>query len=129
MAEATNFSMMQAGDLISGKYRLLRPLGRGGMGSVWAARNELTDRDFAIKFLLPELAKNRDALHRFFLEARACGQIKHPAVVAVYDMGQAEDGTPYLVMELMEGEGFDQRLARSGVLRPGEACADRTEFA
>ncbi len=114
---------MQAGDLISGKYRLLRQLGRGGMGSVWAARNELTDRDFAVKFLLPELARNRDALHRFFLEARACGQIKHPAVVAVYDMGQAEDGTPYLVMELMEGEGFDQRLARTGVLRPGEACA------
>ena len=78
------------------------------MGSVWAARNELTDRDFAMKFLLPELAKNRDALHRFFLEARACGQIKHSAVVSVYDMGQAEDGTPYLVMELMEGEGLDQ---------------------
>ena len=114
---------MQAGDLVSGKYRLLRQLGRGGMGSVWAARNELTDRDFAVKFLLPELARNRDALDRFFLEARACGQIKHPAVVAVYDMGQAEDGTPYLVMELMEGEGFDQRLARTGVLRPGEACA------
>ncbi len=93
------------------------------MGSVWAARNELTDRDFAIKFLLPELAQNRDALHRFFLEARACGQIKHPAVVAVYDMGQAEDGTPYLVMELLEGEGLDQRLARSGQFRPGEAAA------
>lgn len=90
---------------------------------MWAARNELTDRDFAVKFLLPELAKNRDALHRFFLEARACGQIKHTAVVAVYDMGQAEDGTPYLVMELMEGEGLDQRLARSGVFRPGEAAA------
>ncbi len=93
------------------------------MGSVWAARNELTDRDFAIKFLLPELAQNRDALHRFFLEARACGQIKHPAVVAVYDMGQAEDGTPYLVMELMEGEGLDVRLGRSGLFRPGEAAA------
>jgi serine/threonine-protein kinase len=114
---------VQPGDLVSGKYRLLRQLGRGGMGSVWAARNELTDRDFAIKFLLPELAQNRDALHRFFLEARACGQIKHPAVVAVYDMGQAEDGTPYLVMELMEGEGLDHRLERSGVFRPGEAAA------
>ncbi|NUO52347.1 MAG: serine/threonine protein kinase [Polyangiaceae bacterium] len=114
---------MQPGDLVSGKYRLLRQLGRGGMGSVWAARNELTDRDFAIKFLLPELAQNRDALHRFFLEARACGQIKHPAVVAVYDMGQAEDGAPYLVMELMEGEGLDQRLERSGIFRPGEAAA------
>jgi serine/threonine-protein kinase len=93
------------------------------MGSVWAARNELTDRDFAVKFLLPELAQNRDALHRFFLEARACGQIKHPAVVAVYDMGQAEDGAPYLVMELMEGEGLDQRIARTGAFRPGEAAA------
>ncbi len=93
------------------------------MGSVWAARNELTDRDFAIKFLLPELAQTKETLHRFFLEARACGQIKHPAVVAVYDMGQAEDGTPYLVMELMEGEGLDQRLARSRAFRPGEAAS------
>jgi serine/threonine-protein kinase len=114
---------VQPGDLVSGKYRLLRQLGRGGMGSVWAARNELTDRDFAIKFLLPELAQSKDTLHRFFLEARACGQIKHPAVVAVYDMGQAEDGTPYLVMELMEGEGLDQRLARSSSFRAGEAAS------
>jgi serine/threonine-protein kinase len=93
------------------------------MGSVWAARNELTDRDFAVKFLHPRLADNKEALHRFFLEARACGQIKHPAVVDVYDMGQAEDGSPYLVMELLEGEGFDQRLARAGCFRPSEAAA------
>jgi serine/threonine-protein kinase len=111
------------GELVSGKYRLLRQLGRGGMGSVWAARNQLTDRDFAIKFLLPDLATNKEALQRFFLEARACGQIKHPAVVEVYDMGQAEDGSPYLVMELLEGEGFDQRIARQGAFRPGEAVA------
>jgi eukaryotic-like serine/threonine-protein kinase len=113
---------LQPGDLISGRYRLFRLLGAGGMGSVWAARNELTDRDFAIKFLLPDLARNKEALHRFFLEARACGQIKHPAVVAIYDMGQAEDGTPYLVMELLEGEGFDQRLTRFGQFRPSEAA-------
>jgi eukaryotic-like serine/threonine-protein kinase len=113
---------LQAGDLISGKYRLLRLLGSGGMGSVWAARNELTDRDFAIKFLHPKLADNKEALQRFFLEARACGQIKHPAVVDVYDMGQAEDGSPYLVMELLEGEGFDQRLSRAGCFRPSEAA-------
>ncbi len=113
---------MQAGDLISGKYRLLRLLGAGGMGSVWGARNELTDRDFAIKFLHPKLADNKEALQRFFLEARACGQIKHPAVVDVYDMGQAEDGSPYLVMELLEGEGFDQRLLRAGCFRPSEAA-------
>lgn len=114
---------MNPGDLVSGKYRLLRLLGSGGMGSVWAARNELTDRDFAVKFLLPRLAQNKEALDRFFLEARACGQIKHPAVVDVYDMGQAEDGAPFLVMELLEGEGFDQRLMRSGAFRPVDAAA------
>ena len=64
------------------------------MGSVWAARNELTDRDFAVKFLLPMLAKSDEGLQRFFFEARACGQMKHPAIVDVYDMGQAEDGSP-----------------------------------
>lgn len=114
---------MQSGDLISGKYRLLRLLGSGGMGSVWAARNELTDRDFAIKFLLPDLAQNKEALSRFFHEAKACGQIKHPAVVDVYDMGTAENGAPFLVMELLEGEGFDSRLTRSRVFRPAEAAA------
>jgi serine/threonine-protein kinase len=113
---------LRAGELISGKYRLSRLLGNGGMGSVWSARNELTDRDFAVKFLLKDLASNKEALHRFFLEARACGQIKHPAVVDVYDMGQAEDGTPYLVMELLEGEGLDARLSRAGTLRPAEAA-------
>ena len=93
------------------------------MGSVWAARNELTNRDFAIKFLLQRLASNQEALQRFFHEARACGQIKHPAVVEVYDMGQTDDGTPYIVMEILEGEGMDQRLAREGRFRPSEAAA------
>ncbi len=114
---------MNPGDLISGKYRLLRLLGSGGMGSVWAARNELTDRDFAIKFLLQRLSSNNEALQRFFHEARACGQLRHPAVVDVYDMGQAEDGSPYIVMEMLEGEGMDHRLAREGTFNPAEAAS------
>jgi serine/threonine protein kinase len=113
---------VDAGVLISGKYRLQRILGAGSMGSVWAARNELTNRDFAVKFLLPELSQNEEALNRFFLEARACGQIRHPAIVDVYDMGQAEDGSPYLVMELLEGEGFDARIARQGFMRAVDVC-------
>lgn len=113
---------MEAGDLVSGKYRLQRLLGAGSMGSVWAARNELTNRDFAVKFLRPDLARENEALQRFFLEARACGQIRHPAIVDVYDMGQADDGSPYLVMELLEGEGFDQRLARQTRLRSVDVC-------
>jgi serine/threonine-protein kinase len=113
---------VDAGTLISGKYRLQRLLGAGSMGSVWAARNELTNRDFAVKFLLPELSQNEEALNRFFLEARACGQIRHPSIVDVYDMGQAEDGSPYLVMELLEGEGFDARISRQGFMRPVDVC-------
>jgi serine/threonine-protein kinase len=113
---------VEAGDLISGKYRLQRLLGAGSMGSVWAARNELTNRDFAVKFLLPELSRNEEALNRFFLEARACGQIRNPAIVDVYDMGKADDGSPYLVMELLEGEGFDARIARQGRMRAVDVC-------
>ncbi|MSP23666.1 MAG: serine/threonine protein kinase [Myxococcales bacterium] len=113
---------MESGDLVSGKYRLQHLLGAGSMGSVWAARNELTNHDFAVKFLLPELAKNEEALNRFFLEARACGQIRHPAIVDVYDMGRADDGSPYLVMELLEGEGMDARIARQGRLRTVDVC-------
>jgi eukaryotic-like serine/threonine-protein kinase len=93
------------------------------MGSVWHARNELTDRDFAIKFLLQRLSSNTEALQRFFHEARACGQLKHPAIVDVYDMGQAEDGSPYIVMEMLEGEGMDQRLAREGKFNPVDAAS------
>ncbi len=113
---------MQAGDLISGKYRLQQLLGSGSMGSVWSARNELTNRDFAVKFLLPGLAENPEALSRFFHEARACGQLRHPAIVDVFDMGRAEDGSPYLVMELLEGEGFEQHLSRQGCMRPVDLC-------
>ena len=113
---------MNPGDLISGKYRLLRPLGSGGMGSVWAARNELTHREFAIKCLLPELSGKPEALQRFFQEARVCGQIRHPAVIDVFDVGQAEDGSPYIVMELLEGEGLDQRLRHTRVIAPQEAA-------
>jgi len=113
---------VNAGDLVSGKYRLQQVMGAGSMGSVWAARNELTNRDFAVKFLRSDLARDEEALQRFFLEARACGQIRHPAIVDVYDMGQAEDGSPYLVMELLEGEGFDQRIQRQGRLLPSDVC-------
>jgi serine/threonine protein kinase len=115
---------VQPGDLVSGKYRLQRLLGAGSMGTVWAARNELTNRDFAVKFLNPALARNQEALARFFHEARACGQIRHPAIVDVLDVGNAEDGAPFLVMELLEGEGLDVRLAR----QPREPAVELCEW-
>jgi len=87
------------------------------MGEVWSARNERTNRDFAIKFLLPALAKHPEALQRFVREAKATGQLHHPNIVSVLDAGMHE-GRPYLVMELLTGESLDECLRRVGKLRP-----------
>ena len=112
---------VKPGELVSRKYRLLRPLAEGGMGEVWSARNERTNRDFAIKFLLPALAKHPEALYRFVREAKATGQLRHPNIVSVLDAGM-HDRRPYLVMELLTGESLDECLGRVGKLRPLHAC-------
>src|SRR5690349_18606200 len=85
------------------------------MGQVWAAKNELIDRDVAIKVMLPELAKNNDALRRFFNEAKVCASIRDPGIVDVLDLGTAEDGSPFIVMELLDGEAFGDRVDHGGV--------------
>jgi serine/threonine protein kinase len=113
---------VRIGDQISGKYRLLRRLGEGGMGEVWAARNELTNRDFAIKLLLPDMARNPEALERFFREARATGQLRHPHLASVYDVGKTADERPYLVMELLTGESLEERLLRERRLPQRQVC-------
>ena len=116
-----NILHVKSGDLVSRKYRLLRLLAEGGMGEVWSARNERTNRDFAIKFLLPALARHPEALQRFVREAKATGQLRHPNIVSVLDAGMHER-RPYLVMELLTGENLDECLVRIGKLRPLHAC-------
>jgi serine/threonine-protein kinase len=107
------------GDFIGGKYRLLRQIGEGGMGAVWEARNEAISRPVAIKLMLPELcAHEPTALGRFFNEARVCGSIRHPGIVDVLDLGQAEDGAPFIVMELLDGEPLSRLMGRCGRLAP-----------
>ncbi len=91
------------------------------MGEVWSARNERTNREFAIKLLLPALARNEEALHRFVREAKATGQLRHPNIVTAIDAGM-HDGRPYLVMELLAGESLEARLARDGRLSDLETC-------
>jgi serine/threonine-protein kinase len=93
------------------------------MGEVWAAKNELTQKHFAIKFLLPALAERPDALERFVREAETAGSLNHRSIVDVYDVAQAEDGRPYIVMELLVGESLEGRLERSGPLSSLEAAA------
>jgi len=110
---------MLPGDLIADRYRLTRLLGNGGMGVVWAARNEAIHRDVAIKLMLPRIAEDPASLQRFFNEARICGSIRHPGIVDVIDLGRAEDGSPFLVMELLEGETLGERLDRVKSMPPG----------
>lgn len=114
---------MQPGDLLCERYRLLRLLDVGGMGEVWAAKNELTQKSFAIKFLLPALAERPDALARFVREAETAGRLDHPCIVDVFDVAQTEDGRAFIVMELLSGESLESRLERVGSLRPMEAAA------
>ncbi|HRI49604.1 MAG TPA: serine/threonine-protein kinase [Pseudomonadota bacterium] len=95
-----------------GPYRIIRPLGEGGMGAVYEAMQEPIGRRVALKILLPQYAANRDSLQRFFNEARAVNLIEHPSIVQVSDYNQTPDGTAYLVMEYLRGEVLADRLDR-----------------
>lgn len=106
------------GLIVAGRYRLLRKLGQGGMGTVWSARNELIDREVAIKMMRPEAAANPVSLQRFFTEAKASGRLRHPNITEIFDLGQAEDGSPFLVLELLTGEPLDSVLRRVPMLAP-----------
>ena len=88
------------------------------MGTVWSARNELIDREVAIKMMRPEAAANPVSLQRFFTEAKASGRLRHPNITEIFDLGQAEDGSPFLVLELLTGEPLDSVLRRVPMLAP-----------
>lgn len=106
----------RVGTVVDGKYALVRLLGRGGMGAVYEARHTKLARRFAIKFLLPEAAKNREILRRFENEAKAAGGLEHPNLAAVTDFGRGVDGAPYIVMEFLQGEDCSKLIARLGPL-------------
>ncbi|WAS98042.1 serine/threonine-protein kinase [Nannocystis punicea] len=105
----------EAGTIIASRYRLGRVLAQGGMGSIWVARHLQLDVDVALKFMAPEFADSSELRARFEREAKAAALLKSPNAVQVHDYG-IEDGTPYIVMELLEGEDLSTRLAREGRL-------------
>jgi serine/threonine-protein kinase len=103
---------LAAGQTIAGKYRLIALLGTGGMASVWSATNTFTERQFAIKFLLPTFARTPEAATRFLMEAKVSGRVQHPNVIEVIDVGQAEDGSLFLVMELLQGDSLEHAMRK-----------------
>jgi len=96
-------------------------IGEGGMGSVWLAEHTILGRRAAIKVLHPEYSSHSEYLTRFFNEARAATSIADPGIVQIFDFGRHTDGSAYIVMELLEGEPLNRRLARRGALEPFEA--------
>jgi len=102
-----------------GPYEILTPLGAGGMGEVWKAKDTRLDRFVAVKVLPEHLAKSPEALARFEREAKAVAALNHPNITGIFDLGRTED-TAYAVMELLEGESLRTRLEQ-GPLTPRKA--------
>jgi serine/threonine-protein kinase len=109
---------LAAGVLVNQNVRLTRLLGQGGMGAVWVADHLTLRTQVAVKFILEDYTKDAEALERFTREATSAAQIKSPHVVQIFDHG-VFSGLPYIVMEFLEGEDLDARLAR-GPLALGE---------
>src|SRR5213596_4205923 len=97
-----------------GPYEIVSPLGAGGMGEVYRAKDPRLGREVAVKVLPASFSNDPDRLRRFEQEARAAGLLNHPNITAVFDIG-SHDGAPYVVSELLEGETLRGRLA-SGAL-------------
>jgi serine/threonine protein kinase len=105
----------RVGDVFAGKYRLERLLGVGGMGAVYEAVHVGVEKRFAVKLMKSDSARAPDSAQRFTQEARAAARIGHPNLVEVFDLGEAEDGTLYMVMELLIGRSLADAL-RDGPL-------------
>jgi len=99
-----------AGQVVADRYALIRQIGRGGMGVVWLAHSVTLDVDVAIKLISRRGSIRRAMVQRLAQEARAAARFGHPAIVRVFDFGQTESGDPFLVMELLEGEGLAELL-------------------
>ncbi|NUO50647.1 MAG: serine/threonine protein kinase [Polyangiaceae bacterium] len=102
--------------MIGSQLRLLRPLGTGGMGSVWVAEHLGLKMPVAVKFLREQYLGYPQAIARLRREAAAAARIRSPHVVQIFDLQVTDDGVPYIVMELLEGESLEEHLDRNGPL-------------
>ncbi|HEY4106585.1 MAG TPA: serine/threonine-protein kinase [Polyangiaceae bacterium] len=109
------------GQILAGKFRIERVLGRGGMGVVVAATHIQLEERVALKFLLPEALGNPEAVARFAREARAAVKIKSEHVARVSDVGTLESGSPYMVMEYLEGQDLADWVRHAGAMRVPDA--------
>ena len=127
MAQAA-WSRLGPGALVAGRYEIVAHLGAGGMGDVYEVEHRLLGRRFALKRLVPELGADAAMVERFLREARAAAATHHPGVVEVIDLGFADEGWPFLVMEKLVGETVRARVRR-GPIAEADAIAIAAEVA
>jgi serine/threonine protein kinase len=113
---------VKPGDLLAGKYRVERVIGEGGMGVVVAATHTMLKDRVALKFLLSSFVENEGIAARFLREAQAAVRIKSPHVARTIDVGTLDSGSPYMVMEYLEGVDLGALMKREGRLEPKFAC-------
>ena len=95
-------------------YRILEPIGAGGMGAVYKAYDNKLQRTVAIKLLPPEYVSQQDRRRRFFQEARAASALSHPHILTVYEVGE-DEGRPYIAMEYVEGQTLRDKIKNNGL--------------
>jgi eukaryotic-like serine/threonine-protein kinase len=105
-------STIREGEILGGKFRLEKEIGRGTMGTVWSAVHLTLGQRVAIKLIAAEHAQAPEARQRFSTEAKAAARLRSRYVVQVYDDGETPEGTPYIVLEYLDGETLEQRLER-----------------
>jgi serine/threonine-protein kinase len=112
----------EVGQILAGKYQVERVLGQGGMGVVLAARHLQLEQRVALKFLLPEAARRDDLVQRFLREARAAVRLRNEYVAKILDVGTLDTGSPYIVMEFLDGQDLEARVEQRGPLPVEEAA-------
>lgn len=101
------------------RYRLLDNFAHGGLGNIWRAEDTSIHRQIAFKELLPKALKNRVIVERFLEEAQITGQLEHPGIVPIYDVGYQENGTPFYAMKLLKGGNMEEAIEELHALPPG----------
>lgn len=111
---------MLIGKRISGRYKILKVIGGGGMANVYLARDIILERDVAIKILRLDFSDDDEFIRRFRREAQSATSLAHPNIVSIYDVGE-EDNIYYIVMEYVEGKTLKQYIQQNAPLHPREA--------
>jgi len=107
--------------LVADRYRVIRKLGEGGMGSVYLAEHVVIEKKFALKVLAPELSRRSDLVARFLQEARSASRIGHENVIDIMDFGQSPDGLVYIAMEFLDGKDLGEIVRGKGAMQWPEA--------